>query len=413
MLIKCPECDLQVSDSAMMCPHCGYVLNTTKIGNIQRKSNRRKRLPNGFGQITKLKNKNLRKPYRAMVTVGKTAEGKCISKLLKPESYFKTYNDAYAALAEYNKNPYELSEDITVHKLYERWSKEHFETLKSDDAIRSIVTTWRYASSIYNTKVREIRVSHIKGCLKDASITLDDGSIKYATPNIKRFIKSTLNMLFDYAMEYDIVSTNYARNYTLPKEVQKEVKKNKKEHIDFTKQEMQKLWNNVDIIDFVDVLLIQCYGGWRPQELGLIKVENVDLQNGFIIGGMKTDAGKERIVPIHPKVRDLVQKRYYEAVSLNSKYLLNVNNGRKSSTGYMLTYDKYRHRFYNIRKRLKLNPEHRCHDGRVQFTTMAKEANMNEYAIKYIVGHAIEDITEETYTRRKPEWLMEEMLKIK
>ena len=71
MLIKCPECNLQVSDSAVMCPHCGYVLNNKKMSNIRRKSNRRKRLPNGFGQITKLKNPNLRKPYRAMVPAGK------------------------------------------------------------------------------------------------------------------------------------------------------------------------------------------------------------------------------------------------------------------------------------------------------------------------------------------------------
>ena len=26
MLIKCPECDLQVSDRAFACPHCGYPL---------------------------------------------------------------------------------------------------------------------------------------------------------------------------------------------------------------------------------------------------------------------------------------------------------------------------------------------------------------------------------------------------
>ena len=26
MLIKCPECDLQVSDKATFCPHCGYPL---------------------------------------------------------------------------------------------------------------------------------------------------------------------------------------------------------------------------------------------------------------------------------------------------------------------------------------------------------------------------------------------------
>ena len=27
-LIKCPECDLQVSDHAIACPHCGYPINT-------------------------------------------------------------------------------------------------------------------------------------------------------------------------------------------------------------------------------------------------------------------------------------------------------------------------------------------------------------------------------------------------
>lgn len=44
------------------------------------------RLPNGFGQISKLKNQRLRKPYRAMVTVGKTDTGRPICKLLKPEA---------------------------------------------------------------------------------------------------------------------------------------------------------------------------------------------------------------------------------------------------------------------------------------------------------------------------------------
>ena len=26
-LIKCPECELQVSDKAITCPHCGYPLS--------------------------------------------------------------------------------------------------------------------------------------------------------------------------------------------------------------------------------------------------------------------------------------------------------------------------------------------------------------------------------------------------
>ena len=48
-LIKCPECQLQVSDKAITCPHCGYPLDTKVIKQQQRKTNKRKRLPNGFG----------------------------------------------------------------------------------------------------------------------------------------------------------------------------------------------------------------------------------------------------------------------------------------------------------------------------------------------------------------------------
>ena len=38
---------------------------------------------------------------------------------------------------------------------------------------------------------------------------------------------------------------------------------------------------------------------------------------------------------------------------------------------------------------------------------------VDEYALKYMMGHKINDITEATYTKRKPEWLMAEIMKIK
>lgn len=125
MLMKCLECSLQVSDKAYACLHCGYPINEKAREPRRRKSNRRRRLPNGFGQISEIKGRNLRKPFRAMIPVGKTPEGRVISKLLKPQAYFETYNDAYAALVEYNRHPYELKEDITLEELYERWWKEN------------------------------------------------------------------------------------------------------------------------------------------------------------------------------------------------------------------------------------------------------------------------------------------------
>ena len=63
MLIKCPECELQVSDKATTCPHCGFPLQpSVKSRKPRAKNNKRRRLPNGFGQISEIKNRNLRKP---------------------------------------------------------------------------------------------------------------------------------------------------------------------------------------------------------------------------------------------------------------------------------------------------------------------------------------------------------------
>ena len=149
MLIQCPECDLQVSDKANTCPHCGYPLKPDAKPKSSRKPNKRRRLPNGFGQISEIKGRNLRNPFRAMVTVGKDKNGKPICKPLKPESYFPTYNDAYTALVEFNKNPYDLEPSITVKELYYKWTPEYFKTLKSDDSARATTSAWQYCCLRY------------------------------------------------------------------------------------------------------------------------------------------------------------------------------------------------------------------------------------------------------------------------
>ena len=63
-------------------------------------------------------------------------------------------------------------------------------------------------------------------------------------------------------------------------------------------------------------------------------------------------------------------------------------------------------------KKLGLDQNHRPHDARKTFVTKAKEAGVNEFAIKRIIGHAISDLTERVYTERPIEWLKEEIEKI-
>lgn len=407
MLINCPECELQLSDKASFCPHCGY---TMRPGVIYRpRTNKRRRLPNGFGQITELKKANLRNRFRVMVTVGKTSTGRPIAKLLKPEAYFATYNEAYQALIEYNKNPYDLSASISVAELYEKWTSDYFPTLKSDSSARTITAAWLYCSSIYDMRASDVRARHIKGCMEDGVANIK-GEERRPSAGTKSRIKSLFNLMLDYAVEYEIVDRNYARTFNVSDDIVKETEEAKRGHIPFTEEEIETLWDNIDVKQYVDVILFQCYSGWRPQELGLLRLENINWENGTIIGGMKTEAGTNRVVPIHPKVRHIVKRKYKEAMELGSEYLFNCTDSRGDMK---LTYDKYQKRFMKIVGELKLNDQHRAHDPRVHFTTMAKKYKLDEYAIKYIVGHSISDITERVYTQREIEWLIEEIKKIK
>ena len=151
---------------------------------------------------------------------------------------------------------------------------------------------------------------------------------------------------------------------------------------------------------------------WRVLRLVNLS-ENLDDKIKSFSGGMKTDAGIDRIVPIHSKILDLVKKKYDEAVELHSEYLLNATGKFTKSNDLTLTYDKFKSRYYTVRDNLHLNPAHKPHDGRKHFITMAKKYKVDEYAIKYMVGHEISDLTEKIYTKREISWLKEEIEKIK
>ncbi|GHV47350.1 hypothetical protein FACS189499_04700 [Clostridia bacterium] len=347
-----------------------------------------------------------------MVTVGKNPNGRPVCKPLKPESYFLTYNDAYTALVEYNKNPYDLEPSITVKELYAKWTEEYFKTLKSAASARAVNLAWTYCSSVYDMRVMDIRARHVKGCM-DEGIAIVKGVEQRSSATMKNKIKSLFNLMLDYALEYELVDRNYSRSFNLSDEVIKEIVTVKESHIAFTDDEMKLLWAHVDDKRYVDAILIQCYSGWRPQELGLIELENVDLKNWIFKGGMKTEAGTDRVVPIHSNIRPLVMQKYKEAEKLGSKYLFNCPDSDGNKKKMVFTYSRYKNGFSRIRDELKLNPKHRPHDGRTHFVTSAKKYGVDEYAVKYMVGHTISDITEKVYTKREFEWLKDEIEKIK
>lgn len=370
----------------------------------------------GEGSVTYDKR---RKRYRARVTVGwelneETGRSKQIIKTIG--SNYKTKGEANAALAEYLKNPYDISnKDITFSQLYEIWFKDF---IKDHESHRyRIKSGYSYCTPLYNKKFREISILDMKNCINNATRIVERGKYKgekkIASPSCKEAMKYIFNHMYSYAIEARIVDRNYAKEFTLDKKIFQEKEINRKEKIPLTKEELRTLWKASEFVPFADIILYACYSGWRPGELIGLKVKDVNLNDEYIRGGIKTTAGKNRVVPIHPIVKPIIEKYYNQAIEIGSEYLFNDPSKKKGVNG--LSKDQYLSRFNNVITALNFRTELTPHYTRHTFINMAKsrEVNMNEYILKLIVGHDIGDVTEHIYTHREIQDLKIEMEKIK
>lgn len=406
MLIMCPECQKQISDKANICPGCGFPINESQSSTIpdqkiakKRSKTRKMRLPNGFGRITEIKNRNLRNPYRVMITVGVNDNGRPIGKLLQPKAYFKTYNEAYQALMEYNKSPFDLVNQMTLSELYDLWFKEYGKET-SPEMTKSLKSAWNYCHEISSMKVFEIKPGNIKYIMEHGYRINTKGEKIEIAKSIPRLVKILLCKLFDYAIELELVDKNPARMIKNKKEAQNPSHNEIKPHIAYTDDEIELIRNNLN--DKVCAFIyIQCYSGWRPSELLELELENIDFDNNIMVGGIKTEYGINRTVPIHSKIKDILKETYEKAKNNGGKYLFDLH------------YDTFKYNYYKAMKKIGMEKPHKPHDGRVTFVTKAKKYSLDEYAIKRIVGHSIADLTERVYTERSLEWLKEQIELIK
>lgn len=373
------------------------------------------RRSNGEGSISYDKR---RKRFRAKVTIGwelneKTGRTKQIVKTLG--SNYKTKGEAANALAEYLKNPFNLdNKNITFGEFYNIWFKEFIKKHKSQEY--RIKAAYKYCSYIYDKKFREITILDMKNCIYNGKVIIDRGKYKgeehLTSPQTKENIKSLFNNIFSYAVEARLVDRNLAKDFSLDKEVYIEKEKNHKEKTPFSNEELNKLWKSIEFVPFADMIVYACYSGWRPTELVELKINDVNLKEGYIKGGIKTPAGENRIVPIHSLIKPIIEKYYNEAILVNSEYLFNDITKKK---GIGLSYDQYLSRFNKVMKLLNFDNIFTPHCTRHTFISKAKskKVKMDNYILKLIVGHEIKDITERVYTHRDLQELKEEMELIK
>lgn len=189
-------------------------------------------------------------------------------------------------------------------------------------------------------------------------------------------------------MENDIIMKDYSQYVEVGKKSAPKILRTP-----YTQDEIDLLFKMEPTLDYIDAILITIFAGLRPSELLLIELDNVHLKDRYMVGGIKTEAGKDRIIPINKKILPFIEKRYREGRKNGYRYLI-VN-----FKGEQMKYSNFkREKFDNIME--QLNMEHLPHDGRHTCATLLDRAGANKLSIKRILGHASQDVTDKVYTHK-------------
>lgn len=246
----------------------------------------------GYGAIYKLSGKR-RNPFIVRKTIGWSEEGKQLYQII---GYYGSRALAIQALAEFNANPYDINvSKISFAEVFEKWSTRKFDKISKSN-VNGYNAAYKIAESLHDMKFVDIKTDHLQDVIDECE--LGHGSL--------RKIKVLFNQLFKYAMEYDIVNKDYAKYIDIGEDESESTRS------PFTPEEIEMLWDNVERMDFIDTILIMIYTDLRPGELLLIKTADIDIENRTMCGGVKTNAGKNRIIPINKRILPFIQRRVSE-----------------------------------------------------------------------------------------------------
>jgi len=345
-----------------------------------------KRRPNGKGSVRPIKTGNRTKPWHAETPhVNVNGEKKRISL-----GYYETYEEAERVLNKWLRNR-GTKDNFTLTELYDEWSERKYEEIRKStaDCYRA---AWKQMADLHGLKVSVIRTGHFQTIID----VMKKSNMSYSSMHN---VKVLASLLEDYAMQYDIIEKNYADYISLPpNEVE--------EKETFTEDQIKAIEQAAEEGNYAAKLtLILCYTGWRIGEFLSLKIEDYDPIDKYFKGGLKTDAGRNRIVPVHPKA----QKYVDELLAMNGPQLvcreeLRGREPNKYTVLVPVTPNYFRREMFTpLMEKLGIldskGEQFTPHVTRHTFASACYKQGVDELLVKRLMGHSRgKDVTERVYT---------------
>lgn len=342
--MECIKCKKEIPAGSVFCCWCGKKQEAAPKKALKR--------ANGTGTVYKLQGRRTR-PWVA-------AKGKTII------GYFGKKTAALEALARLQGRSVDEVYNWTFTEVYEAWKDEHFREI-GVKGTESYERAYDVFEPLHNRKFRELRTADYQAIMdkyRDKSHSL-----------LSKF-KQLATQMSQWGIRQELITTNFASFIKLPENV-------KKEKDIFSKEDIQKL--EADGSQAAKLTLMMIYTGMRIGELFGLRTENV--HETYVIGGEKTEAGRNRIIPIRSEGR-----KYFAEFKQHAKgdLLISGYSGQKVIANF-------RNRdFYPLLERLGISKK-TPHATRHTFASWAVANNIKPELLQKILGHADYSTTANIY----------------
>lgn len=354
---------------------------------------------NGTGTIVKLKG-NRRKPWFAKVTNGYRNDGQPIQQAIcneKGEKYFSTRVEAEETLIWWNKNRDSINTaklSYTFKQLYDEWVSIFVPTKEERSIMRKTHEAIKGKLGLSNAMGLLAAANKFKPLWnrKYSSIRLNDfQQIIYATEGKKTKLVDMRNLIIKldaYALGEDIIQKGYGTLLKI------EYDDSEKQRTPYTYETIEKIWEYEGEL-VADIQLILLHTGMRIEELLITENSKINLEEDYLTAGLKTDAGKNRIIPIHHIIKPIIQ-RYYNK---DNKYLFTMENGER------LSYVKYRMMYIEFMDSLDLKEDYTTHEIRYTFRSELDRLGADDRCMDLILGHKSGSTGNRVYNQKSLEEL--------
>ena len=334
--------------------------------------------PNGFGTVRKLSGKR-RRPFAAL-TPAHEVPGE-IEKKRITIGYYAKRSEALLALADWHKHPTFTAipaEEMKLEQLYSEFIKTQRYKNISKSTQDNYNAAWKYLNELGQFRVKDLRTAQYQAVIDRAA---EQGRSLSTLQKIKIFA----GLLCDYAVQNDIVNKNYAQFIVLPR-------MEKTEKIPFNELELKKIEQAAaEGFMYADLIYLLCLTGWRINEFLSLTRFSYDPTENTLTGGLKTESGKNRVVPVSDKALPYLLKW----LDKGGEYIICRDQGGK----LVKVTDKYfRNEWYYPTLEALGLPRLTPHATRHTFASILHKSGVDSWDIQRLMGHASPDVTNKVYT---------------